>query len=148
MEKNIENIVSVSSLPGLYYLESSRSNGLIIKDMDTGVKQFVSVRKHQFTPLRSIAIYTYSDSTPIEDIFKTMVEIKQDHNISELLKASNNDLANYFRIVLPEYDEDRVYPSDMKKVLKWFDFLDKRDFFSMNAETNEKSTSEDIGEEE
>ncbi|MBK6372629.1 MAG: DUF5606 domain-containing protein [Saprospiraceae bacterium] len=148
MEKNIENIVSVSSLPGLYYLESSRSNGLIIKDMDSGVKQFVSVRKHQFTPLRSIAIYTYSDSTPIEDIFKTMVEIKQDHNISELLKASNNDLANYFRIVLPEYDEDRVYPSDMKKVLKWFDFLDKRDFFSMNAETNEKSTSEDIGEEE
>ena len=148
MEKNIENIVSVSSLPGLYYLESSRSNGLIIKDMDSGVKQFVSVRKHQFTPLRSIAIYTYGDSTPIEDIFKTMVEIKQDHNISELLKASNNDLANYFRIVLPEYDEDRVYPSDMKKVLKWFDFLDKRDFFSMNAETNEKSTSEDIGEEE
>ena len=148
MEKNIENIVSVSSLPGLYYLESSRSNGLIIKDMDSGVKQFVSVRKHQFTPLRSIAIYTYSDSTPIEDIFKTMVEIKQDHNISELLKASNSDLANYFRIVLPEYDEDRVYPSDMKKVLKWFDFLDKRDFFSMNAETNEKSTSEDIGEEE
>ncbi|MBK9553694.1 MAG: DUF5606 domain-containing protein [Saprospiraceae bacterium] len=148
MEKNIENIVSVSSLPGLYYLESSRSNGLIIKDMDTGVKQFLSVRKHQFTPLRSIAIYTYSDSTPIEDIFKTMVEIKQDHNISELLKASNNDLANYFRIVLPEYDEDRVYPSDMKKVLKWFDFLDKRDFFSLNAETNEKSTSEDIGEEE
>ena len=148
MDKNIENIVSVSNLPGLYYLESSRSNGLIIKDMDSGVKQFVSVRKHQFTPLRSIAIYTYSDSTPIEDIFKTMVEIKQDHNISELLKASNNDLANYFRIVLPEYDEDRVYPSDMKKVLKWFDFLDKRDFFSMNAETNEKSTSEDIGEEE
>ena len=148
MDKNIENIVSVSSLPGLYYLESSRSNGLIIKDMDSGVKQFVSVRKHQFTPLRSIAIYTYGDSTPIEDIFKTMVEIKQDHNISELLKASNNDLANYFRIVLPEYDEDRVYPSDMKKVLKWFDFLDKRDFFSMNAETNEKSTSEDIGEEE
>ena len=148
MEKNIENIVSVSSLPGLYYLESSRSNGLIIKDMDTGVKQFVSVRNHQFTPLRSIAIYTYSDSTPIEDIFKTMVEIKQDHNISELLKASNNDLANYFRIVLPEYDEDRVYPSDMKKVLKWFDFLDKRDFFSLNTETTEKSTSEDIGEEE
>ena len=148
MDKNIENIVSVSSLPGLYYLESSRSNGLIIKDMDSGVKQFVSVRKHQFTPLRSIAIYTYGDSTPIEDIFKTMVEIKQDHNIAELLKASNSDLANYFRIVLPEYDEDRVYPSDMKKVLKWFDFLDKRDFFSMNAETNEKSTSEDIGEEE
>ena len=148
MEKNIENIVSVSSLPGLYYLESSRSNGLIIKDMATGAKQFVSVIKHQFTPLRSIAIYTYGDSTPIEDIFKTMVEIKQDHNISELLKASNNDLANYFRIVLPEYDEDRVYPSDMKKVLKWFDFLDKRDFFSINSETTEKSTSEDIGEEE
>lgn len=143
MDKNIENIVSVSGLPGLFILESSRSNGLIIKDIDSGVKQFVSVRKHQFTPLRSIAIYTYQDSTPIEEIFNKMEEVKASHNIGELLKGSNTDLSKYFRIILPEYDEDRVYASDMKKVLKWYDFLEKRDFFKTdNVTSSDKSEEE------
>ena len=143
MDNNIENIVSVSGLPGLFILESSRSNGLIIKDIDNGVKQFVSVRKHQFTPLRSIAIYTYQDSTPIEEIFNKMEEVKASYNIAELLKGSNTDLSNYFRVILPEYDEDRVYASDMKKVLKWYDFLEKRDFFKAG-----KVTTSDKSEEE
>ena len=142
MDNNIENIVSVSGLPGLYILESSRSNGLIIKDIDNGNKQFVSVRKHQFTPLRSIAIYTYTDSTPIEEIFKKMTEVKSDHNLAAYLKGSNADLANYFRIILPEYDEDRVYPGDMKKVLKWYDFLDKRNFFVADDKAKDKSEEE------
>ncbi len=135
MDKNIENIVSVSGLPGLYILESSRSNGLIIKNIDDGVKQFVSVRKHQFTPLRSIAIYTYNDSTPIEEIFRKMEEVKATYSVADYLKANNNDLAKYFRIILPEYDEDRVYASDMKKVLKWYDFLEKRDFFRVSEDS-------------
>ena len=67
MANYLDNIVAVSGLPRLYYMDGSRSNGLILKDMDNGTRQFVSARKHQFTPLRSIAIYTYSDSTPIED---------------------------------------------------------------------------------
>lgn len=130
MENYLENIVSVSGLPGLFLMEASRSNGLIVKNMDSGVKQFVSVRKHQFTPLRSIAIYTYSDSTPIEELFAKMTELKSDNDVQAILKSDNKVLADYFRQVLPDYDEDRVYPSDMKKVLKWFAFLDQRNYFN------------------
>jgi len=143
MENYLENIVSVSGLPGLFLMEASRSNGLIVKNMDSGMKQFVSVRKHQFTPLRSIAIYTYGDSTPIEELFAKMTELKADHNVPEILKGDNKMLADYFRLVLPDYDEDRVYPSDMKKVLKWFDFLDKRDYFNQAAVVAEDKSEEE-----
>lgn len=143
MENYLENIVSVSGLPGLFLMEASRSNGLIVKNMDSGMKQFVSVRKHQFTPLRSIAIYTYNDSTPIEELFSKMTELKASYDVPELLKGDNKSMSEYFRMVLPDYDEDRVYASDMKKVLKWFDFLDKRDYFSrIPATANEKSEEE------
>jgi len=143
MENYLENIVAVSGLPGLYLMEGSRSNGLILKNMDTGMKQFVSVRKHQFTPLRSIAIYTYGDSTPIEELFTRITELKPDHDVTEILKSDNRTLASYFRLVLPDYDEDRVYPGDMKKVLKWFDFLDKRDYFDqVNTAAADKSEEE------
>lgn len=143
MENYLENIVAVSGLPGLYLMEGSRSNGLILKNMDTGMKQFVSVRKHQFTPLRSIAIYTYGDSTPIEELFTRMTDLKPNHDVTEILRSDNKTLTSYFRLVLPDYDEDRVYPSDMKKVLKWFDFLDKRNYFDqVHANAAGKSEEE------
>ena len=61
---NLENIVAVSGMPGLYRMAGSRSNGLIIEDFDTGKKRFASIRKHQFTPLESVSIYTLADTAP------------------------------------------------------------------------------------
>lgn len=134
MDSYLDNIVAVSGVAGLMYMETNRSNGLILKDMDNGKKQFYSVRKHQFTPLRSIAIYTYGDSTPIDVIFEKLYSLKEDNNIADILKSDNRTIANFFRNVLPDYDEDRVYPSDMKKVLKWFDFLDKRNVIVLGTD--------------
>ncbi|HQU95256.1 MAG TPA: DUF5606 domain-containing protein [Saprospiraceae bacterium] len=142
MENYLDNIVAVSGVPGLMFMETNRSNGLILKDMDSGKKQFYSVRKHQFTPLRSIAIYTYDDSTPIDVIFEKLNSLKTDNNISDILKSDNRTIANFFRNVLPDYDEDRVYPSDMKKVLKWFDFLDKRNVIVLGTDQIDSSEEE------
>ncbi|MCO6461550.1 MAG: hypothetical protein J5I59_09110 [Saprospiraceae bacterium] len=124
------------------YMEGNRSNGLILKDMDTGNKQFFSVRKHQFTPLRSIAIYTYEDSTPIDVIFDKMMSLKDEYDIPQILKADNKSIADFFRMVLPDYDEDRVYPSDMKKVLKWFNFLESRNVIVKKEVDNTGSEEE------
>lgn len=143
MSKSIEKIVAVSGLPGLYILDASLNNGLILKDMDNGNKQFVSSRKHQFTPLQSIAIYTYMDSTPLSDIFETITTLRISTPIPDQAKASSKELSDYFRTILPDYDEDRVYSSDMKKVLKWFLFLDKYDFFAPNEGDEIESTSEE-----
>lgn len=117
--------MAVSGLPGLYTLVSSRSNGLVITHMDEEKTRFCSVRKHQFTPLETVAIYTYTDSTEIKEIFAAM------KNHSETTppiaaNASGAETQAYFRVILPEFDEDRVYVSDMKKVIKWYHFLEER----------------------
>ncbi|MEL6123943.1 MAG: DUF5606 domain-containing protein, partial [Bacteroidota bacterium] len=72
----IDEVVAVSGLPGLFKIGATRSNGLIVEDIDTGKSRFVSVRKHQFTPLATVAIYTDMDTVEIDHVFKAMLEKK------------------------------------------------------------------------
>lgn len=122
---NLDKFVAVSGLSGVYKMAANRSNGLIVEDLDNGKRKFVSARRHQFTPLASIGIYTYEDTEELAVIFKTMKDKTETlpvvaHN------APPKEISAYFREILPEFDEDRVYVSDMKKVLKWFTFLSER----------------------
>jgi len=114
-------ILSVSSLPGLFKMIANRSNGLIVEDLDSGKSRFVSARKHQFTPLESISIYTLSDTIPLKDVFKIMQG--KDQTTIPVKGAKDDEIKAYFKEVLPEYDEDRVYPKDMKKLFRWYVFL-------------------------
>ena len=136
----IEDIVSVSGLPGLYKIITSRTNGLIVEDIDTQKNKFVSVRKHQFTPLGTVAIYTESDTTEINEVFEAMRAMAVDGLEPPSHKGNSKELFNYFAEVLPDYDRDQVLVSDVKKVIKWYNFLTQRDLFPF-----EKS---DTGEEE
>ncbi len=132
----LDKYIAVSGFPGLFELVNTRSNGLLIGDLDTGKTRFVSTRKHQFTPLGTIAIYTYDDSTELSVIFKTMFEKKEEHPIV----AYNSDSATikeYFGKILPDYDPDRVHTSDMKKVIKWYGFLDKRGLLTFESDEEE-----------
>lgn len=118
---DLENIVAVSGLPGLFNMVGNRPNGLLVADMDKGATKFCSIRKHQFTPLETCSIYTDTDTAPLKDIFVSMIA-----NPPIPLKSSSQDLHKYFREVLPEYDEDKVHISDIKKVIKWFNYLNER----------------------
>lgn len=124
-----KDIIAVSGLPDLYELKSSRSNGLMVSHIDTKKTKFCSVRKHQFTPLETVAIYTITDTTPLKDVFKKMRELEK---TTELIstKASSDELMSFFGQVLPDFDSDRVYPSDVKKIIKWYNFLKERDLLS------------------
>lgn len=133
---SLENVVSVSSLPGLYKLISSRNNGLLVEDFDTGKTRFCSVRKHQFTPLETVSIYTMEDTTPVIDVLKTMLD-----NPPIPLKSSSAELINYFATILPNFDRDRVHISDIKKLIKWYNFLTERDM--LNADTPTSSDEEE-----
>ncbi len=123
---NLEKVVAVSGLPGLYNLIATRSNGLIIEDMDNGSRKFVSVREHAFTPLASVSIFTYDDPVEIDKIFAVMQTKLTDHNPLTIIQQSNQHISAYFEVILPDYDKDRVHIGDMKKVLKWFSFLQER----------------------
>lgn len=123
---NLENLVAISGLPGVYKMTANRKNGLIVEDFDSKKRKFVSARIHQYTPLASIGIYTYEDTEALGDVFKNMKD-----RMTELppvaQKAAPKEIVAYFREILPEFDEDRVHVSDMKKVIKWFTFLHERD---------------------
>lgn len=129
---NLKNIIAVSGLPGLYKLVATKNNGLLVADPDTGKTKFCSVRQHQFTPLETVAIYTDDDAVEIAKVFQNMY----DHTESTPIPAPNAEhkvLQAYFMQVFPEYDRDRVYHSDMKKIIKWYNYLLERGYITAPA---------------
>lgn len=129
---DLSKILSVSGLPGLFKMIGNRSNGLIVEDLDTGKGRFCSARKHQFTPLESIAIFTIEDTVSLKEVFEKLK--KKDPAQIPVSKESDADVKAYFKELLPEYDEDRVYVKDMKKILKWFVFLNEKSLLNSEEE--------------
>lgn len=130
---NLEKFMSVSGISGLQKLVANRNNGLIVEDLATGKRRFVPARGHQFTPLASIGIYTNDgDTTELKNVFERMLE-KLTTNPPVDINADASVLHAYFAEVLPEYDQDRVKTSDIKKTIKWFTFLQERDLFNEPA---------------
>ena len=104
-------------------MAANRSNGLIVEDPVSGKRRFASARRHQFTPLESVAIYTDDgDSAPLTNVFRNMRD-QLDDNPPINPYSSADELYEYFADVLPNYDRDQVHASDIKKVIKWFTFL-------------------------
>ncbi len=132
----LEDLIAVSGLPGLYKMAGNRPNGLIIEDLDTGKRKFASMRKHQFSPLETIAIFTNQDSVSLVEVLKKMYDQKS-HTPPVSSKASADDLRSYFEAIVPDHDHYRVYPKDIKKIIKWFTFLDDREMFAAQSDEEE-----------
>jgi hypothetical protein len=130
---NLKNIIAVSGLPGLYKLVATKNNGLIVSDLDNGKSKFCSIRQHQFTPMETVSLYTEEDTIPISDVFKRMLDSSETHAIPSV-QDSHVKLQTYFETVVPEYDRDKVYHSDMKKVIKWYNFLNERGYLTQDPE--------------
>lgn len=120
MEYN--KIVSVSGLGGLFEMVSSRQDGAVVRSLDDNTSKFVSSRIHNFSHLESIEIYTTKDNANLVDIFKAMQGSK-DARPGE--KEDGKALKAYFEKVYPDMDFERVYGSDMKKMVKWLAILEK-----------------------
>ena len=139
----LENLIAVSGLTGLFRMAANRSNGLIVEDIKTGKRRFASARKHQFTPLESIAIYTDDgDSTELKNVFRNMHQQLED-NPAPSTSASSNELHEYFADILPNYDRDRVFTGDIKKVIKWFNYLQESDLLTIEDDTEQPSAEEE-----
>ncbi|MCU0328905.1 MAG: hypothetical protein MUE53_07935 [Chitinophagales bacterium] len=112
------DLVAVSNMPGLYLMNRKRTDGLILKFLDSDKTTFASSRKHVFTPLENITIYTEEDHVSLLSIFQTIKSKKLSYDIK-----SDESLGKAFEIALPNYDKSRVYKSDIKKIFKWYDLL-------------------------
>lgn len=112
---------------------------------DKNIK-FVSARSHHITPLESIEIYTVSDNVRLHQVLENMKQ--NDAPIKELLankKAGNDEYRKYFGTVIPDFDVDRVYVSDIKKILKWYEILKANDLLNFEAynQTEEEAVTEE-----
>ncbi len=136
--------MAVSGLSGLYKLVATKTNGLLVADVDTGKTRFCSVRQHQFTPMETVAIYTQDDTAEIGRVFQSMLDHAESYPVPSP-NATHKELQAYFEVILPEYDKDRVFHSDMKKVIKWFTFLNERGY--LTAEPEESKEAEVSGAE-
>ena len=114
-------LVAVTGLPGIFELISSRGDGAVVRSLDDNKTQFISGRVHSFSHLESIEVYTQRDNVNLVDVFHAME--KESTTLPDA--KDNSAVIKYFEKVYPEMDFERVYPSDMKKMVKWFDALKK-----------------------
>lgn len=113
-------IISVTGLIGLYELVASKADGAVVRSLEDKSTKFVSSRVHNFTHLESIEVYTVKDNTVLAEVFK---EIKNSKEPLPDAKADGKALKSYFEKVYPDLDFERVYASDMKKIIKWYGIL-------------------------
>jgi hypothetical protein len=145
-------IVAVTGLSGLYQLMSTKNDGAIVRSLTDKSVKFVSARIHHITPLESIEIYTTGDNVRLHEVLQKIKE--NDGQIAELnSKKDDKAIKAYFRTVLPDFDEERVYTSDIRKVLKWYDILKKNDLLNFDylkeqATTEETATAEVVTNEQ
>jgi hypothetical protein len=119
-------IVAVTGLGGLFQLIASKQDGAIVRSLEDKSTKFVSSRVHNFTPLESIEVFTTGDNVNLAEVFKAMQD--QEAKTAPVdSKADNNAIKSYFKSVFPTFDEERVYVSDMKKMVKWYAILKSND---------------------
>jgi hypothetical protein len=134
-------IVAVTGLGGLFQLIASKQDGAIVRSLEDKSTRFVSSRIHNFTPLESIEVFTTGENVNLAEVFKAM----QDQDGKTALvdaKADNNAIKAYFKSVFPEFDEERVYVSDMKKMVKWYTILKNNDLLKFDEQAEEAPAEE------
>lgn len=135
-------IISVTGLPGLYELLSSKGDGAIVRSLEDKSSRFVSSRVHNFSHLESIEIYTIRENVNLADVFIAM----QQSDTALPDGKDNKAVKAYFEAVYPDIDFERVYTSDMKKMVKWLDILVKNniEIKAPEPESEEEAVEEPV----
>ncbi|WP_413997733.1 DUF5606 domain-containing protein [Flavobacterium sp. W1B] len=121
---NLEKILSISGKPGLYILKVQTRTGFVAESLSDGKKITVNL-KSNVSLLSEISIYTYEGEKPLAEIMKS-IAAKESNGPAISHKEDNATLAAYFKEILPDYDEERVYPSDIKKILNWYNTIQSK----------------------
>jgi len=132
----LKGILSVSGQSGLFKLVAESKNNIIIESLET-FKRMPVHSTSKVSALEDIAIYTEDGDVPLKDIFKVIFD-NENGGPAISPKVSANELKAYFEKVVPEYDKDRVYVSDIKKVMLWYNTLQSKGLLDFSEEENNK----------
>lgn len=137
---SLEKVLSISGKSGLYKLTTQTRSGFLAESLVDGKKISVSGR-HNVSLLSEIAIYTLTEELPLREVFLRISE-KEKGGEAINHKVSKDELEDYFFSVLPDYDEDRVYASDIKKVVQWYNLLIKNGITDFSEEEEEEESDD------
>jgi len=134
----IEKIIAISGKPGLYEIKS-QTKGRIIAESLIDKKRLPINALHNISALSDIAIYTLEEEVPLREVFLNIFK-KEDGKKALDHKSKKEDLIAYFSEVLPDYDDERVYASNIKKIIQWYNSLadSEFDFLSLEEKEDEK----------
>ncbi len=141
---DLTKIIAISGKPGLFKLISQAKGGFIVEDLDKGKKTSISAQNN-VSLLENVAIYGVSEEYPLKEVF-TRIYNKENGAAAISHKESGAALRKYIEEVLPEYDEARVYDSDLKKLFQWYNILQAKGLVTPEPET-EETKSEETSEE-
>ena len=137
---NLEKILSISGKPGLYELKIQTRSGFVAESMIDGKRITVGMRSN-VSLLSEISMYTHSQEKPLVEILRA-IAVKENEGPAISHKEDNAKLLEYFKQIVPDYDEDRVYPSDIKKVLNWYNMLQAKGLVSKEEPKIDPNDSE------
>tara|TARA_R110002096_G_scaffold106741_4_gene234468 strand:- start:1755 stop:2186 length:432 start_codon:yes stop_codon:yes gene_type:complete len=119
---SLDKVLSIAGKPGLYKLIAQTRGGFVAESLMDKKRLSVSVQQN-VSVLSEIAIYTLTEEVPLKDVFEKIKKKENGEKTSVKPKDSKDKLEEYFFEVLPDYDEDRVYASDIKKIVQWYNLL-------------------------
>ncbi len=137
----LKGILAISGHQGLFKHVAESKNHIIVESLDSG-KRMPVYSSSKVSALEDIAIYTDTADVPLRDVFKSIAE-KEEGGEAISHKSTNDQLKAYFAEVLPEYDKDRVYVSDIRKVILWYNILCEKELLDFTEEEEEKGTEEE-----
>ena len=137
---NLKGIINISGKAGLFKIISKNKNTIIVESITDGKKSPLHAHNNA-NLLEEIGIYTYNDTKSLSDIMNDIAK-KEKGKQSLNHKSSNEQLITYFRDIVSEYDEERVYISDIKKVIQWYNILQKNGLIKApkKKQTNKKTS--------
>jgi hypothetical protein len=133
-------IVAVTGIGGLFQLLTTKSDGAIVRNLTDKSTKFIPARVHNVTPIESIEIYTIDENVRLHKVLQAIKESEATTPIIDAKKADNNAIKAYFKSIFPILDEDRVYVSDMKKILKWYELLKANDLLRFDVYEQSENT--------
>lgn len=141
---DLSKYLAITGKPGLYKHIAQSKTGIVVESVIDG-KRISAFASDQISALDDISIFTTGEDMKLEEVFKNIFK-KEDGKIAISEKSDPSELKKYFEEVLPEYDKDRVYISDIKKVIKWYNILTENNILEFNEEETSEET-ENIKEE-
>lgn len=138
---DLKKILSISGKPGLFKMITETKTGVVVESLIDG-KRLTAFAHQRISALEEISIFTEGEDMPLKDVMKAIHE-KQNGEKAIDHKSSSKQLIEFFTEAIPEYDAERVYTSDIKKIIQWYNILHNKDLLVFSEEENEEEKSKE-----